>query len=147
MGFWKQWENETDSIWRKWTLNTIELCYVSLNLVKTSYILLPLTSNYISCILHFTTRKHHLQYKQTFTDALSLREALNGQNSWVGFTIHKYQFSSQLPLCIFFWGGIHKYNKKQKLILTSYSLLLSKLRVSSCISHHMISIIMVGVNE
>jgi len=55
-------------------------------------------------------------------------------------------FPSQLPLCIFFWGGIHKYNKKQKLILTSYSMLLSKLWVSSCISHHMISIIMVGVN-
>lgn len=115
---------------------------------RTSNILLfsNIKIYFMQC-LHFTVHKHHLQHQRTFKDALSLREAFNRQNSWVGFTMHKYPFLSQLPLCIFFWGGIHKYNKKQKLILTSYSLLLSKLSVSSCISHHMISIIMVGVNE
>lgn len=51
------------------------------------------------------------------------------------------------PFAYFSEGASIHNKKKQKLILTSYSMLLSKLCVSSCIRHHMISIIMVGVNE
>lgn len=112
---------------------------------RTSNILLSLTSKYISCSVCISLSKASTStsvniHRYTVIEKLSIAKL-------VRFITHKYPFPSQLPLCIFFWGGIHKYNKKQKLILTSYSLLLSKLSVSSCISHHMISIIMVGVNE
>lgn len=68
--------------------------------------IVSLTSKYFSCNVCISpVHKHHHQRQRTFTDALSLREAFNRQNSWVGFTITNTHFQASYPFAYFSEGA------------------------------------------